>query len=76
MTFQHLAGFLVVEKLKDSMKRFRNDFVFMYRVQPWPFKTSHDEQPNLQLNNNVPLCDLDEFFGHRACHQRGRTRGF
>jgi putative gypsy type transposon len=61
VSFQHRTGFLIVHKLKDSMKKFRNDFVFLYRAEPWPFKTSHDEQPNLQLNNNVPQCNLDEF---------------
>lgn len=43
------------------MKRFRNDFFFLYRAESWPFKTSHDEQSNLQFNNNVPQCDFDEF---------------
>ncbi|CAO2821441.1 unnamed protein product [Amaranthus hypochondriacus] len=61
VSFQHRSGFLIVDKLKDSMKRFRNDFVFLYRAEPWPFRTSHDEQPNLNYNNNVPQCDFDEF---------------
>ena len=43
------------------MKRFRNDFAFLYRADPWPVKTSHDEQSNFQFNNNVPQCNLEEF---------------
>lgn len=43
------------------MKRFQNDFVFLYKAEPWPFKTSHDEESNLQMNNDVPQCNFDEF---------------
>ena len=56
-----MRGFSIVKGLRDSMKRFRNDFVFLYRADPWPVKTSHDERPNFQFNNNVPQCNLEEF---------------
>ena len=46
VTFQHRRGYLIVEGLRDSIKRFRNDFVFLYRADPWFIKTSYDERPN------------------------------
>ena len=52
---------MIVEGLRDNMKRFRNDFVFLYKADPWSVKTSHDERPNFQVNNNVPQCNLEEF---------------
>ena len=36
VTFQHRRGFFIVEGLRESMKHFINDFVFLYRTVHGP----------------------------------------
>ena len=71
-----MRGFSIVKGLRDSMKRFRNDFVFLYRADAWPVNTSHDEQPNFQFNNNVPQCNLEEFLIIEHATKEVELRGF
>ena len=76
VTFQHRWGFFIVEGLRDTIEHFRNDFVFLYIADPWPVKTSHDEQPNFQFNNNVPQCNLEDFFIIEHATKEVELQGF
>ena len=58
------------------MNRFKNDFVFLYRADPWPVKTSYDERLNFQFNNNVPQCKLEKFFIMKHATKEVELGGF
>ena len=60
ITFQHRRGYRIVTGMPDSTKSFRYHFAFLYSAHGWDIKTTHDQQPNLTLNNQVPQCGYEE----------------